>query len=197
MKSPPIKEPSIEEVNLFRAQLVDDKPAIDSALKSFASWRLAQAIDEDSLSQSQIMTLTRLLSQTINRHIVPIQRFSDWKADLVAQLWNEIVASNLKPTKTLGRKSLQLVYKEMDFQLIYDHEGSEEWSHISKSFLSAFEGLLYGDNADSRLMWDADGGQAELSRRATDRQQRAVLAVKEADDLANQKTPFIEERTEE
>jgi len=115
---------------------------------------------------------------------------------LVAQTWNEIVMrmsssskTTHKPTKLLGRTSLQSVWRHLELFLPAtvaaekksakddDNRDDDEWT-IFYHFVQAFEQLLFADlmtNADARLVWSADGhGRAELARRAADRQQRAA-----------------------
>lgn len=124
---------------------------------------------------------------------------------LVAQTWNEVVlrmnssSKTHKPTKLLGRTSLQSVWRHLEFlpatattatiatkDAKHDHSDDEETTMFYR-FVQSFEELLFADlttNADARLVWSADGhGRAELARRAADRQQRAaaVLAASEAE----------------
>jgi hypothetical protein len=108
-------------------------------------------------------------------------------------VWNEVVASKQKPTKTLGRTALADVWDDLHVrETMYQQLSSlypaeqfdEEWKVKIETFVDTFERLLFSmeqqhdDLPDARLIWDADGGEAELARRAAERLDRASTIVR-------------------
>ena len=133
-----------EEKSKLREFLWNERPTIDAALKSFASWMMAHTAtknmttnhdDDDVWTTVDIMKAARWLSLSINQHVVSVALLPKRKlkqpptttrtsADstdeitraVVAQVWNEVVGQKNKVTKTLGRTSLRVVWSDMDLQ---------------------------------------------------------------------------------
>lgn len=114
--------------------------------------------------------------------------------DVVRILWNGFINSgdtNKRPSKILGRLSLTHVISEIEMDLLsIPVPGVDE--RESKSFMSEFVYLLSRanqrkdpnllfeeksklekDEDDSCLLWDEDGGCAELKRRKCKRESKA------------------------
>lgn len=126
-------------------------------------------------------------------------------ADVTAQVWNELVAMKQKPTKSLGRTALLAAWEDMELLpalLQPPHKKEhEEWKALVEEYVRLFYDLLTATSssttathpgsfrnsfgaaiqdssaADARLIWDADKGQAEMARRAADRQIRVAEVV--------------------
>jgi len=201
--------------NSIRDKLASEQPKIDSALKSFAS--LIVATGDFTLTDG--LAITRKVSQHINQHIVPIRvkkkkskrvveeeeddddddapSLAAQQQEAVAQVWNELVASRQKPTKVLGRTSLQTAWDDLEWNKVLEEQPDDEWNKKLHSYLLQFHSLLLRNNdtstnPDAHLLWDVDRGAAELARRAADRQQRATDAVKQQQQ-EEAATPFIQE----
>jgi hypothetical protein len=117
--------------------------------------------------------------------------------EVVRILWNGLVKSGQKPSKVLGRKSLSKVFPLLRKEIFpFNLNGETNLpmgvdSNEFSAFIGEFEYLLQcsenvdsvpksqnkddNDNDDdSCLVWDTDGGQAELERR---RKRRALNAT--------------------
>lgn len=206
-----------KDSDAYRRFLSDEKPTIDAALKSFASWMMANhkastAVDTAKGSSKdatkEILAMTRILSQTINRHVIAIvpTRRPESKAsmedDILAQVWNEAIANKSKPTKVLGRSALKSVWKDLELATAFSEQGAgkadddDSWKEAVQSYLAHFERLLYAHHGDVDLIWGADRGQAELNRRAAERQQRATRRVEVEERQQRVSMPSIEEVAE-
>jgi|UPI000581B4F1 hypothetical protein len=169
---------------------LNEYPKVNEALKSFTSWIMAkQQVQEttvghghQTLAPTQILALTRILSKAINQHVYPIQGDLSGQCDsaaTLARVWNEIQTRREKPTKWLGRTSLQMAWKDLDLKQAYVKSFQTEEEHeFVQYFLGEFERLLYVESSsDAKLVWNADGGVGELTRRAQERQERAKEAT--------------------
>jgi hypothetical protein len=220
-----------------RDRLLNDRPTIDAALKSFATWfMLHEKTSSSSWTTSDVLKATRWLSVSINQHTVsaslslsrsikPKKALTEAKIEpvvvestahveatreedclsttaiVVAQVWNELVTTATTPmkqkvTKALGRTSLRIVWQDLDLvdQLL---QSDSAWTDQCLRYVKLFELFLFTNNnevdvdsgrtadgidlSDARLIWDADGGQSELARRATIRHEQAVQRTKEMD----------------
>jgi hypothetical protein len=108
---------------------------------------------------------------------------------IVARLWNGLVQSKQKPSRFLGRTALLLAWKDLDVMakllldspkddadadstIIYDRQ--VEWvQEFERLLFHQHDPKLEVDN-DAALIWDADGGQAELAKRRQRRQAGAT-----------------------
>lgn len=242
---------------LFREQLRNEQPKLDAALKSFASLLVASSSsssarkssssssnEEGCWSLTECLNVTRMVSKHMNQHIVAIgtagagtkkkrkeqqgeQEKQIQKSEIAAQVWNELVASQQKPTKSLGRTSLQLIWQDLELeQALLDSKPSAASSQQDDStntidfsdrvhrYVQRFETLLFEqkmDGGDAPLLWHADRGASELARRAAERQERAAARREEEEKQQqneeepeqpntiniNATTPFIEELSED
>jgi len=183
---------------------------------------------------TDVLTVSRKFSRHINQHVVSIGSSScivssSHKAkkkqqesspvsivekEATAQVWNELVATQQKPTKLLGRTALRAVWDDLDLphalllpQEAEDNETNIEWNAKVQSYFEEFHQLLLlpadvkddaGNSNDARLLWDVDRGAAELERRAAERQKRAKqqqqqLAAQQQQQQQEATTPFIVE----
>lgn len=110
---------------------------------------------------------------------------------VVARLWNGLIQSKQKPTRFLGRTALRHAWADLDVTsklpkpTATDSSSDEEAANMiynqQLAWVQEFERLLLHqadpnatqDN-DAALLWDADGGQAELARRRERRQSAAT-----------------------
>jgi hypothetical protein len=120
---------------------------------------------------------------------------------VVARLWNGLIDSNQKPTRFLGRKALLHAWHDLKpkDKVPPSNENSDpEWTadaiyqqQLQSALVQEFERCLFcrrpgaeeekvndNDDNDAALIWDADGGQAELNRR---RQRRQAAATQRND----------------
>lgn len=107
---------------------------------------------------------------------------------VVARLWNGLIQSQQKPTRFLGRKALLHAWADMDVasklpQPKDEDEASKTIHAHQIAWIREFEELLHGRkdltvkadiDDDAALIWDADGGQAELARRRERRTKAAT-----------------------
>ena len=193
-----LAQPPDRATLLREVLLQDDLPKIDTALKNFCSWMMASAHTFSDWTPTEVLTATRLLSQTINAHE------SSAHTDL-AQVWNKVFqAPDQKATKILGRTSLRAVWNELDLTRLK----TGVWEEKGLAYLNTFESFLFASRSeeagvssddlllDARLVWDADGGKEELARRSKQRQQQAKERSREESKTAHT-TPTIEEVPEE
>jgi len=177
--------------------LAQDRPTIDTAVKSFLSLYAARSLTrDDAPAQQESLTQARLLLKTINRYTFPLQPEPTDEYNVTAQVWNGLIASQQKPSKFMGRTALKLAWQ---------HGLPEE---VPKSndehdlFLQEFGSLLmeYDPNQtpiedrDACLVWDNDKGAAELGRR---RSRRAERAKEQSESLTIEELPDEEEAKDE
>jgi hypothetical protein len=108
---------------------------------------------------------------------------------VIARLWNGLVQSKQKPTRFLGRKALLQAWEDLDVaSKLAKPKGGEDADEAAKSiytlqlaWVEEFGQLLMRqpdpnstDDNDAALLWDVDGGQAELARRRQRRQSAAT-----------------------
>lgn len=212
----------MEDSTKLRQRLRDERPAITDALKSFCSWMLARTTSTRQFSDwtsHDILSTTRWLSLSINRHIAAISSRDEQEKMIVTQVWNEVVGQQQKVTKTLGRTSLRNVWKDLD---VHSEKAKDDVTNEKrKLYLELFERFLFAPSSgeaaisnnrdsieddddsllDARLIWDPDRGAAEFARRATRRQENAASRIKEEeeerksdkDSSESNSTPCIEE----
>jgi hypothetical protein len=172
---------------------------------------------------NEVLVLSRKLSQQINQHVLTVtmnlsvsrlklklelpesssEDPHQIRLEVTAQVWNELVAMKQKPTKSLGRTALIAAWDDLELGKQLADDGNDAWNQKVQAYLDSFYKLLMDVNreavtsaSDAHLIWDADKGQAELARRAADRQNRAAQAMKyeqEAAAAEDSKLPFIEE----
>lgn len=141
--------------------------------------------------------------------------------NLVAQLWNGLVASDQKPARFLGRRALRHAWADVRQHATLPAKPKKSAAAAAAAemeenqdsnlcqFLQEFERLLFlappasadEDDNDAALIWDLDGGEKELQRRRDKRQQRATDnthagETKEEHEEEDKKLPFIEELPE-
>lgn len=194
----------------FRDFLLNERPKIDAALKSYASLLMAESPNDPMT----ILALSRLLSKAINGHIaaiVPISRATvkedsktdlpeqkpEYQAAIVAQIWNDVVGSGQKATQSLGRTSLASVWNDLELEpiLTANSDTDDQWRDKANVFLQGFGNLLDGQSPNGRLLWAMDGGASELQKRAQDRQ--AAAKERREQEQRQQQTPTIEELADE
>jgi len=170
------KAMTVEQQDAFRSQLVAESPKMDVALKSFCSWMAATYSNEYTLTD--VLKYTRLLSKKINQHVFAIQANQSPQKDIVAQVWNQVVAANQKPTKFLGQTALQCIWEDLECT-------------IDDFYRQEFERLLFTTtDPDAKLIWG--NATDELARRATERQAQATRRIQQQEEQENQ-MPVIEE----
>jgi hypothetical protein len=153
-------------------------------------------------SLPEILNMTRHLSRQINQHTFAVKRVESVQYSETSKVWNNVVcqAGGLKPTRVLGRSSLQLAWPDLDLSWSSsDNEktrcqGNVDIDKIADAqdvllrqktslFVRRFGELLMAESdqqhADARLIWDTDKGQTELQRRAVERNQRAAANAKQ------------------
>jgi hypothetical protein len=134
---------------------------------------------------------------------------------IVARIWNGLVQSQQKPSKYLGRRALKHAWKGLELEskiegdaqkllwlreferlLFYNHQDDEANTNNNNNNNNNNNVMDHQDN-DAALLWDADGGKAELARRQKRRQQAATLrksTLPEEPSITNTSTtPRIEE----
>lgn len=198
--------------------LLQEQPKMDAAVKSFCSYLVAK--NDCNWSLQDALTVSRKVSQHINQHVLSIRSSSSSRSsnsdddyEITAQVWNELACSKeLRITKQLGRTALLSAWDDLELYKALmlssnDDDNNEEWNDKVKSYLDLFYKLLTAssedtnsDNQDARLIWDADGGQTELARRAAQRRadadarkQQQQQAQQAATTASTTTTPFIEE----
>jgi hypothetical protein len=194
------------DATLFAALLVDEQPSIDAALKSYASFiaaqqpPLANQADDDKAvtwTLSEVLAMTRRLSQTINQHAFAIQRVETERYSVTAKVWNNVAAvPEQKPTKLLGRTSLRMAWPDLDLDWTTpstaaaladaaysgghgtgENDTAEDAATLlaqKTSFFVQFFGELVRagqESPNARLIWDST---KELQRRAAERYKRAA-----------------------
>lgn len=181
-----------------RQDLLDETPKMDTAIKSFASYLVASR--EWSLEDA--LTVSRRFSKHLNQHIVSIVTAA--QQEQIAQVWNDLIAGKQKVTKHLGRTALLAVWEDLDIVTALSKTLSEDdelWNEKVACYVDLFHTLLQQHstgNMDSHLIWDADGGAAELDRRAAQRLAEAQLRQQRQSAAPQQQMgPIIEELTGE
>ena len=183
--------------------IMQDRPTIDSAVKSFVSLKAAQSLtgqhgstteDDDSLQQA------RFLLQAINSYTFPLKANPSDDYRVVSQVWNALIASHQKPSRFLGRRALLYAWKNgLPEEIVVSKQDD-----CSRLFYDEFASLLFTYNpnppmeqdSDACLVWDNDRGQAELARRRQRRAQRAQRQQQQASSAGNI-LPTLEEHLEE
>jgi hypothetical protein len=173
--------------------LMNDKPTIDSAIKAYMSITAARSwsASDPNMQARNGLLCARSLSKKINSYRIPIASDSEEKDDskvmefgVVRILWNGLIDKDKKPSMVLGRQTLCHIFPSILEELkenIPDGVSPE----LFLAFIEDFGRLL--DDAkkriespalneekkkrvdiqddDSCLLWDVDGGKAELKRR--------------------------------
>jgi hypothetical protein len=179
--------------------------------------------DHHKWSLTDVLMLSRMLSKHINQHTCSCaMTMEDLKkaatseashkkkaddaddddlvliSEVTAQVWNELIASGQKPTKSLGKMALTVIWDDLDVKksLLQRESDYADWNEKVGRYVDQFKNLLYAENtSDAHLIWDADGGKAELARRATARKDRAAkaLILQQQQEEEESRLPFIEE----
>ena len=190
------------------------------------------------LSNAQALQCSRVLLKAINATTLcatttsqqqqqqqdPNPNNNEEEYNLVAQVWNGLVASEQKPARFLGRRALRHAWSDVmqDASLqppptntgddANNTQQQQQQQQQLSRFTQEFERLLFvnchetapdDDDDDAALIWDPDGGQKELERRRDRRQKRATnnatTTTCDAEEEAepDQKLPFIEEVADE
>jgi hypothetical protein len=132
-----------------------------------------------------------------------VKRVESVRYSETSKVWNNVVCQaggGLKPTRVLGRSSLQTAWSDLDLSWSSgDNEktrcdGRVDIDKIADAqdvllrqktslFVRRFGELLMAESdqqhTDARLIWDTDKGQTELQRRAVERNQRAVANARQ------------------
>jgi hypothetical protein len=151
-------------------------------------------------SLPEILSMTRHLSRQINQHSFAVKRNESVQYSETSKVWNNVVcqAGGIKPTRVLGRSSLQLAWPDLDLAWSSGDNDKTRCSgkmngdviadaqdvllrQKTSLFVRRFGELLLSDPqlTDARLIWDTDKGQAELQRRSVERNQRAAANAKQ------------------
>ena len=155
-------------------------------------------------TQQQALQVARAILQSCNGHEFPIHKtvanelqskpnLSEKKQkellemSVVARLWNGLVQSKQKPTRFLGRRSLRYAWDDMDVAsklpkpTSEDDEAANMIYNQQLGWIEEFGRLLRYESDpnsnvdnDAALIWDSDGGQAELAKR---RERRKTAAT--------------------
>jgi hypothetical protein len=170
--------------------LAQDRPTIGSAVKSFVSLFAARNLTREDCTSEDALQQARCLLKAINNYTFPLKRETTDEYNVVAQVWNGLIASQQKPSRFLGRMALVHAWQNGLPEEI-EHPSEEE-----SLFCDEFGSLLLKYNpspteeSDACLLWDDDKGEAELARR---RQRRTERAQQQQVSSA----PTIEELSEE
>jgi hypothetical protein len=157
-----------------------------------------------SSHKQQALQVARAILQACNSHQFPVHKTviselgnkpglsvekkeSLLELSVVARLWDGLIQSKQKPTRFLGRKALLHVWSDLDVasKLANPKEEDDEaakYIHTQQvAWIEEFGRLLLRqpdpnatEDNDGALLWDADGGQAELARRRQQRQSAAT-----------------------
>ena len=188
------------------SELAQDRPTIHAAVTSFLSLVAARSLvtPEDQQSTDLVLTNTealqcsRVLLKAINATTLSAMPTTKSEQNeeyhLVAQLWNGLIASEQKPARFLGRRAMKHAWGDVKPAVANEEE------KVLK-FTQEFERLLFfesndDEDNDAALIWDSDGGKAELQRRRERREKRAKAAAAEPEPEEEKKLPFIEELPE-
>lgn len=226
-------------------ELAQDRPTIQAAITSFLSLVAARSLVAPEilaqqqqqqlsnsppllvLSNAQALQCSRALLKAINATTLcattsttdqPTTEAIEY--DLVAQVWNGLVASEQKPCRFLGRRSLRHAWEDVKQDAALqlppasspganrsEDEAKQQQQQQQARFVEEFGRLLFvnsrktapeDDDDDAALLWSPDGGKQELQRRRDRRQKRASNnSAAAATEGEEQKLPFIEELTGE
>ena len=180
--------------SLSQQHATKDPLVLSNAEALHCSRRLLQAINATTLSAMPIRSKTQ--QRSVDDETYP----------LVAQIWNGLIASEQKPSRFLGRRSLQHAWDDVQASLSIKTQSSTittpDQDGKFEQFCLEFQDLLFAPTrldceCDASLLWDADGGKAELQRRRTRREQRAKEQRQQQHEEKDSKLPFIEEVKEE
>ena len=174
---------------------------------------------------SMALACTRCLSKAINGHVMAMKITKEeamvednapssssssstpaQRRALVERVWNQQAGTpGTKITKTLGRLSLSIAWDDKDLKdavtkLFLAEQASSDEPFLME-YLIVFERLLKMDpaeNGDAALIWSKDKGQAELARRAAERQTQAEERLQQEEERNTQPSeeaelPRIEE----
>lgn len=160
--------------------------------------------EEGSNQQQQALQVARAILQATNSFEFPIHKtvadellakpgLSEenkselLKVSVVARLWNGLVQSKQKPSRFLGRKALKYAWKDMEVVSKLPPLATEGDEVANANYdrqvawIEEFGRLLFHTHDpkatvddDAALLWDTDGGQAELARRRERRQSAAT-----------------------
>lgn len=183
--------------------LTNDRPTIDSAVKSYMALTSARGASSNVASNKAPLLCARSILKTINAFQIPDDQRDEKKDEakdpelqVIKILWNGLVENGKKPSMILGRQSLCHVYPILS-QTLMDNIPVGVDVEEGQAFMAEFGRLLengmkrrnastlaeerevmnqYDD--DACLLWDIDGGKEELKRRR-DRRKNNVQAAKE------------------
>lgn len=197
-------------------ELAQDRPTIHAAITSFLSLVAARSLVSPEqqqqqqqgsllvLSNMEALKCSRALLKAINATTMSANAPKSTKGGvaveeylLVAQLWNGLIASQQKPSRFLGRRAMKHAWPDVKKDIASTNgEGDEKLM----GFVEEFERLLLlepkpDEDNDAALVWDEDGGKAELQRRRERREKRAKEASHPARE--EEKLPLIEELPED
>ena len=169
----------------------------------------SNTIGRDQKQQKALLQVARAILKSCNSYEFPIHKTvagdlreksglsaekkeSLLELSVVARLWNGLVQSDRKPTRFLGRKALCHVWPDLDvaYQLYKPKEEDDEAANSiynqQVAWIEEFGQLLFTvptpnsvEDNDAALLWESDGGQAELARR---RQRRQTASAKRQSD---------------
>jgi len=155
--------------------------------------------------QQAALLCARQILKTINSFQIPEDNTAEEKSQdpldqnameikVIRILWNGLIKSGKKPSKILGRKSLEHVYPFILNDLKSSSINGVDPLEVT-SFMEEFGMLLNAANKrrdflnkkeldklndsddDSCLLWDVDGGRAELDRRKQRRMKKVGSVV--------------------
>ena len=124
--------------------------------------------------------------------LTPDKKEQLMELSVVARLWNGLIQSKQKPTRFLGRQALRHAWPDMNVtsKLVPPAKQDESAATLiynqQLAWIQEFERHLFhepnadpnattmAEDNDAALLWDADGGQAELARRRKRRQSAAT-----------------------
>ncbi len=189
--------------------LINDKPTIDSAIKSYLSIFAARSWSAtDPIVNARVgLICARSLSKKINSYRIPIPDSATGvegeekdeekilEISVVRILWNGLIDKGKKPSMLLGRKSLIYTFPSILEELkqqVPNGVDSDVWMPFIEDFgrllvdatnrVQVAKGQVDIENDDSCLLWDTDGGEAELKRRRNKRKMQKMVNVRKQDD---------------
>lgn len=182
--------------NAIATALVQDRPTIDAAVKSFLSLFAARSLTrDDSTQQQEALVQARSLLKAINQYTFPLLPDPSDDYKMTAHVWNSLIASQThKPSQVLGRNSLKLAWQ---YGLPKEIPNSNDSLFVQEfaSLLQEYDPTTIptDNDSDACLVWDVDQGAAELSRRRSRRAARA----KDANEQSSDQQLTIEELPED
>ena len=173
--------------------LAQDRPTIDTAIKSYVGWFVARSLTmQDKVSNGDAVGYARILLKAINGYKFDNTKSTSNVAAVVVKVWHGLIDSDQKPSRFLGRIALLHAWDGIVETLSTTDEATisfvQEFGMLMKEFTSHLPSI----DSNCHLIWDEPG--AELERRRQRRNQRAEDNKIEKREKV---TPIIEEITEE